>query len=316
MARGKRRKMSTVEPAQRVLTFAIPPGESYIDIAAALSSVNRRFYRQGMQYAVTKVEFSFPGKPGNADAVELTAFTAGSTWVVHNAWKKAQAHWLGQQRDARRLIGQSAKPAYEDFKVYLDDAQRAAGTTMPVLSGDGAAVGAGEWEYSKFVWEADDASVDEPWVHLIGGNVGSPGTDWGLILNYQQSRATVQAEDPELPAEYSTNMYALLAQDENLSLDEVAQNMETNNDEPPYDHDDYPGSDTNSDRPWPQETAMANAASPNANLHGFVAQCGLILFNLKGFNAAGGAETAPAAAVQVHLAPGGYKGVLAEPMGQ
>jgi len=305
--------MSKIQPAQRVLQFTVPPGESYIDLAASLSAVNRRFYRQGMQYAVSKIEFAFAGKPASADFVAVTAYTAGSTWVVHNAWKKAQAHWLAQQREARKLIGQSAKPSYEDFKVYLDDTHRA-GTILPVVAADGAAVSAGEWDYSRFVWEADDNSIDEPYVHLIGGNVSS--TDWGLILNYQESRATIQAEDPALPAEYSTNMYALMATDENLVVDEVAQNMESDNDTPPYDHDDYPGNDTNSDRPWAQETQFASAGNPNATLDGFAAQCGLILINSQGYATNGDETSAPPIAMLVHLAPGSYKGVLAEPMGQ
>jgi hypothetical protein len=306
--------MSSIQPAQRTLRFVLPYGTSYVDLAAALSAVNRRFYRQGMQYAVSGFEFEFGSVDTSAvTSVTVGAYTAGSTWVVHNAWKKAQAHWLAQQREARTLIGLSAKPAYEDFKVYLDDAQRT-GTTNAVLAGDGAAVGAGEWDYSRFVWEADDNSIDEPYVHLIGGNVST--TDWGLILNYQQSRATVQAEDPALPAEYSTNMYALMAADENLVADEVAQNMESDNDNPPYDQDDYPGSDTNSDAAWLQQFTSASAGAPHGQSEGFVAQCGLIKFELAAAAPNGSDVGSGAVGLLVHLAPGNYKGVLAEPMGQ
>jgi len=304
--------MSKIQPAQRVLMFSLPAGASYVDLASALSAVNRRAYRQGMQYAIDKVVFTFNGH-ATASFVGLSAYTAGSTWVVHNAWKKAQAHWLAQQREARSLIGQSAKPAYEDFKIYLDDSQRS-GTTNAVIASDGGAVSAGEWDYSRFVWEADDNSIDEPYVHLIGGNVST--TDWGLILNYEQSRATVQAEDPALPAEYSTNMYALMATDENLVADEVAQNMESDNDNPPYDQDDYPGNDANADAPWLQESAAASVGAPLGVLSSFVAQCGLVKFNTVAFAADGNEVTAPTIVAAVHLVPGSYKGVMAEPMGQ
>ncbi len=305
--------MPKMQPAQRTLMYIVPPGVSYIDLAAGLSAVNRRAYRQGMQYAISKIEFAFTGKPGSADSVALTAYTAGSTWVVHNAWKKAQAHWLSQQRTARRLIGQSAKPAYEDFKVYLDDTHRT-GTSLPVIASDGGAVGSGEWLYSQFVWEADDNSIDEPYVHIVGGNVST--TDWGLILNYQESRATVQAESPDLPSEYNTNMYALMATDENLVADEVANNMEVTNDEPPYSEEDYPGNDTNADRPWAQETQFASAGYPNATLDGFIAECGLICLNNQGYAANGDETSAPALTALVTLVPGKYKGVAAVPMGQ
>jgi len=194
-----------MQPAQTVLTYTVPAGVSYIDIAKGLSQVNRRAYRQGMEYAVGKITFAYLANPQAVSNVSLTVGTAGNTWVVHNAWKKAYAHWIAQQRNARRLIGQSAKPTWEDFKVYLDDAHRA-GTSLGVLAGDGGAVGTGEWDYSRLIWEEDDNSIDRPYLHLIGGDVST--TDWGLILGYQQSRATVQPEDPELPAEFSTNMYA------------------------------------------------------------------------------------------------------------
>jgi len=196
-----------MQPAQTVLTYWVGAGVSYIDLAEGLSQVNRRAYRQGMEYAVGKVTFGYQANPQAILNVQLSAYTAGDTWVVHNAWKKAFAHWIAQQRRARRLIGQSAKPTWEDFKVYLDVYHRA-GTIPPVVAGDDHTVGTGEWDYSRLIHEADDASVDEWYLHLIGGNVST--TDKGLILGYQQSRATVQPEDPELPAEYSTNMYALI----------------------------------------------------------------------------------------------------------
>ena len=303
-----------MQPAQTVLTYWVGAGVSYIDLAEGLSQVNRRAYRQGMEYAVGKVTFGYQANPQAILNVQLSAYTAGDTWVVHNAWKKAFAHWIAQQRTARRLIGQSAKPTWEDFKVYLDDAHRA-GTSLGVLAGDGGAVGTGEWDYSRLVWEEDDNSIDMPYLHLIGGDVST--TDWGLILGYQQSRATVQPEDPDLPDEFSTNMYARLATDENVVADEVANNMEDENDEPPYDQDDYPGSDTNSDAAWPQQLGIAAATVGLGVVPGFVAQCGLVRLYLGARAVAdGGTTTAPTSLVQVHLVPGSYKGVMAAPMGQ
>ena len=303
-----------MQPAQTVLSYLVGNGTSYIDIAEGLSQVNRRAYKQGMEYAVGKVTFGYQANPQAILNVQLNAYTAGDTWVVHNAWTKGRAFWQAQQNNARHLIGQSAKPTWEDFKVYLDDIHR--GATIPgVVDGDNAAVGTGEWDYSKLIHEADDASVDEWYLHLIGGNVST--TDKGLILGYQQSRATVQPEDPELPAEYSTNMYALMGQDIDAVADEVAQNMEDRNDEPPYDQDDYPGNDTNSDVPWLQEFGVASPGAPLAVLPGFVAQCGLIRFVLTAHAVTDGAPTTGVTSlVQVHLMPGNYKGVAALPMGQ
>jgi len=305
--------MASKQPAHRVLTYALPAGESYVDIARDLSKINRRLYRQGMQYAVQKIEYSFNGNVNEIAAQQLTVYTAGDTWVVMNAWKKAYAHWIAQQRRARRLVGQSAKPTWEDFKVYLDDTNRT-GANPSVIAGDGGNVGSGEWDYSRLLYELDDNSIEEWYLHLIGGDVGA--TDRGMILGYQQSRATVQPEDPDLPNEFSSNMYAQMAKDVDDVADQVAENMEDENDQPPYDHDDYCGNDTNSDRPWLIETQCASVGLPNATLDGFIAQCGLLLFNNVARDAAGNAATAPVIAASVYLAPGGYKGVAAISMGQ
>ncbi len=303
-----------MQPAQTVLSYYIGNGSSYIDIAEDLSKVNRRAYKQGMEYAVGKVTFGYQANPQAILNVQLNAYTAGDTWAVHNAWKKAFGHWMAQQRRTRQLIGETAKPTWEDFKVYLDDSHRA-GTMPDVLAGDESAVSTGEWDYSRLLWEADDNSIDEVYLHLIGGDVST--TDWGLILGYQESRATVQATDPELPVDYSNNMYAKMATDENLVADEVANNMEDENDQPPYDPDDYPGSDSNSDAAWLQEFGVAAPGAPMATLPGFVAQCGLIRFNLTAHAVADGSVTTGVTSlVQVHLVPGSYKGVAALPMGQ
>jgi len=302
-----------MQPAQTVLTYQLANGSNYIDLAEGLSAVNRRAYRQGMEYAVGKIDYLFKSAIDQVASVSLKAMTAGNTWVVHNAWKKAQAHWLAQQRNARSLIGESGKPSWEDFKVYLDDGHRAAGSKA-VQAGDLAAVSGGEWDYSRFIWEDDSHNIDEVYLHMIGGDVST--TDWGLILGYQDSRATVQPTDPDLPNEYSNNMYALMAQDENAVADEVAQNMEDENDQPPYDQDDYPGSDVNSDAPWIQQFTSCSVGSPSGTVGAFVAQCGLLKLDIDGVLVDGSAGPAPTTTIQVHLVPGNYKGVLAEPMGQ
>jgi len=302
-----------MEPAQRVLTYGIANGVSYFDIAMDLSKINRRLYSQQMSYAVGKVDFLFAENLQNVASVIASVSTAGDTWTVHNAWKKAQATWTAQQRRARRLIGPSAKPGWEDFKVYLDDAHRAAGNeTLVDLNGD--AISSGEWDYSRLIWEADDASIDEVYLHLIGGNVST--TDWGLILGYQDSRATVQTYDPDLPTEYGSSMYALMAQDQDAVADEVADNMESMNDQAPYDQDDYVGNDTNADWPLVQQVVAASAGAPHAVLPGFVAQCGLMRVDLSAVDPLGSDTPATGLLMNIHLIPGSYKGVLAEPMGQ
>jgi len=322
MARNKARRNrgGSLKPAQLNLTYSLNSGTTYIDLFSDLSKVNRRLYKQGKVLAVAGVSIGFvPGVtfpaalPTDLSVVSAAVATAGDTWTVQNAWVKAKNVWFKQQSRARKLIGQSAKPKWEDFKVYLDDAHRA-GTIGDVKAGDGADVSVGEWLYSKFVWEADDHQIHEPYVHLIGGNVSN--TDWGLVLGYQDSRATVQQYDPDLPTEYSTNMYAEMAQDLDSVADEVADNMEATNDQPPYDQDDYPGSDTNSDAPWLQQFSVCSVGQPIMRIPGFQAECGLVKFGLEGFDNVGDAKSLSGISVVFHIMPGNYQGVLAENMGQ
>ena len=320
MARNKARGGS-LKPAQLNLTYSLNSGTSYIDLAQDLSMVNRRLYKQGKVYAVAGVSVGFvpvgifPPVGADLSVISVAVATAGDTWTVQNAWTKAKNVWSNQQRRARKLIGQSAKPTWEDFKVYLDDTHRG-GTIAAVKAGDGASVSPGEWDYSKLVWDSDDgATVFEPHLHLIGGDVGAP-TDVGLILNYQKSRATVQSVDPDLPADYSSNIYAFMARDQDDVADEVAQNMEDENDEPPYDQDAYPGGDTNSDAVWLQQFATCSVGNPVARIPGFQAECGLVAFGISGFDNTGTAKTVSGISVTFHLMPGNYQGVLAENMGQ
>jgi len=323
MARNKARRNrgGSLKPAQLNLSYNLGSGTTYIDLFSDLSKVNRRLYKQGKVLAIAGVSYifrpdaNFPPLAADLAVVSMAVYTAGDTWTVQNAWTKAKNVWSSQQRRARKLIGKSAKPTWEDFKVYLDDAHRV-GTIGTVLAGDGGAVSSGEWDYSKLVWDSDDgATLFEPNLHLIGGDVGAP-TDVGLILAYQQSRATVQAVDPDLPADYSSNIYAFMARDLDDVADEVAQNMEVENDEPPYDQDDYPGSDTNSDAAWFQQIATASQGSPIGRIPGFQAECGLVKVTVETLDITGTPKDVDDMLVIFHLMPGNYQGVLAENMGQ
>lgn len=304
---ARRKSKPTVVNNQ--LHYTLGNGTQYIDIFRDLSAINRKLIRQGRIAYVTDVSYViWSGTTGNGGQLIMNSLP--NDWVTNNAWKKAQAHWIAQQREARKLIGESAKPTWEDFKVFYDAGHRAGTTlTVPGLS-------YGEWAYSQFVWEADDASIDEPYVHVQGNNVST--TDWGLVLNYQQSRATVQPEDPDLPSQYSTNMYALMAQDENLAMDEVAQNMESGNDEPPYDQDDYPGNDSNSVIGQTTTLVCSPVTTAVDRSPGVIcAPLGLLKLTHTGISANDGtATTAPTAYLSFKIAFGNYKGLAAPSFGQ
>lgn len=302
MARGKK---PTVVNNQ--LHYTLANGTQYIDVFRDLSALNRKLIRQGRIAYVTDVVYTvWSGTTGNGGQLIVNALP--NDWVTNNAWKKAQAHWLAQQRDTRKLVGQSGKPTWEDFKVYYDASHRT-GTTLAVPG-----LSYGEWVYSKLVY--DDGSLREPTCHVQGNDVAA--TDVGLVLNYQKSRATVQVSDPELPDEYSHNVYAYMAEAENDVADEIAQNMEYDNDQAPYDQNDYPGNDSNivigqhaTLLCTPVTTAIDRFSSV------LCAPLGLLKLTHTGIDASdGSATTAPVAYLSFRIAYGNYKGLAAPTFGQ
>ncbi len=306
MARG--RSKGTVVNNQ--LQYTLANGVQYIDIFRDLSALNRKLIRQGRVAYLTDISYTIiTGTAGNGGFMAMAALP--NDWVTNNAWKKAQSTWRQNNKKVRAMIGESAKPTWEDFKVFYDAGHRA-GTTLAVPG-----LSYGEWMYSQFVWEADDNSIDEVYLHMHGNDVST--TDAGLVLAYQESRATVNAEDPDLPADYSHgNIYAYMATDDNAVADEVAQNMEDQNDAPPYDHDDYPGNDSNLATGHAVNLVASGATAATVHWPAVVcAPLGLIKINHQGVSANDGSSvTAPTGYLNFRIAYGNYKGLAAPSMGQ
>lgn len=305
--------------------FLLPDGLSYLDSAQALSMVNRKLFKQGMVYGIESVDF-FYVPTGTLDTVRVTAYTAGDTWSVHNAHVKG--HALHKEMQALVLADNpSIAGTWSDFKVYLDKAhaETAGIANLIPITQDLAPYGQGEWAYTTYVMPQHDVDpatgeplpADETSAHLIGPNSGTIGafTSVGLVKAYQESRATVQPEDPSVPAGMSTSFFNLLT-DSGSQEPELADVIESENDRPPYDQNQYPGGAFNAVTPVWTEFSVANEGSPNGLLTSFVAQCGLISFSVEGVNAAGEGVTVPDVFCRVNFMAGSYKGLAAIPMGQ
>jgi len=320
MARNKarRKRGGSLKPAQLNLTYTLPDGISYIDLAQDLSMVNRRLYKQGKVYAVAGVTYTFVAGVATPDVVQCAVFTAGDTWSVQNAHTKGKALW-NQMNKLVLADNPSIKGTWADFKVRLDDHHEAAGNAV-VRDGDFAAVLDGEWDYSTFVMpqhEVDPVTglplaADEFTSHLVGENTV---TSMGLVKAYAESRATVQPVDPAVPPSLSTSFFNLLT-DSGSQEPELADVIEDANDQPPYDETAYPGGATNSDAPWLQQNASASVGAPTGRVPAFQAECGLIKVFMDGSNSNGESAVVPPTLVTFHLMPGNYQGVLAENMGQ
>jgi len=307
-----------MQPAITSLVYVVTPssGEvtANIDIAKGLSTVNRRLYRQGMNYAVAGVSI------GRFDTGITKCFlqTAGNTWMVQNAWKKGYALWRAQQREVLEVMP-SIEGKWADFKVTLDDVVTTA-TLNPRNSTTGGSAGdpvCDEWNLSEYVWD-DDGTEREPNFHLIGAT--NLASSIGLVQEYHISRARVQISDPAVDSTASDSIYAKSLGTDEMS-DMLVDNVEGENDQPPYDFDEMYGGDTAGDLA-PVIDEFSSSMHNSGRSIPFIAPCGLIRVTIiSKVNTDPGQPAVLIASdephtVFVHLAPGGYKGVLAEPMGQ
>jgi hypothetical protein len=323
-SRSRGRKM---QPAVTDLFFTADvatqgDARSYVDTAKELSKINRRLYAQGKMYAYQGLTFIWRQDPTNPLAsLEVTVATAPNTWIVHNAWVKGNALW----NEMNQLVlddNPSIKGTWHDFKVGLAGSQSLA-RSLNVKAGNGTDVNGGEWEISTFVMpqhEVDPVTglplpADELTALLIGDDTS---TKRSLVKAYQNSRATVQPVDPSVPAGMSTSFFNLLT-DSGSQEPELADVIEDENDEPPYDQDEYPGGGVNAIVPQPVHYAAVSASEVDGRIGGFVAPCGLLEITIKGYDAAGAPvanANMPAIEMILHVAPGMYKGVAAIDMGQ
>jgi len=330
-----------MQPAVTDLLFKIPAGgtaagdDSYIDTARELSKINRRLYSQGRMYAYQGLTFIWRAKNAalpvvatDLATIEVKLSTAGNTWVVQNAHTKGEALW----NEMQALVvddNPSIKGRWHDFKVTLDYLMTP-GRILAVTDSQGTPIFGGEWENSMFVMpehQVDPVTglplvASEFRATLIGQDVtlaGPPVTGTrSLVKAYEESRSTVQPLDPHVPAGMATSFFNLLT-DSGSQEPELATVILDENNEPPYDDNDYVGGDSNGVNPLLVGYGAISAAEVDGRIGGFVAPCGLIHVHITGYNQVGGVvPTAdmPELELVLHVAPGMYKGVASVPMGQ
>jgi hypothetical protein len=216
----------------------------------------------------------------------------------------------------------SIKGKWHDYKIRLSDQQITA-RTLSVKDGAGTDIKAGEWDLATYVMPQHEVNpatgeplaAEEFYATLIGPDTSASRS---LVKAYEESRATVQAVDPNVPAGMSTSFFNLLT-DSGSQEPELADVIEDENDQPPYDVDEYPGGATNAPVPVNVGYAAISASEVDGRVGGFVAPCGLLEIYVSGYDANGSqiaVADMPAIDILLHVAPGMYKGVAAVPMGQ
>jgi hypothetical protein len=288
------RKAPKMQPAITDLNFQIPAGggvnnasDFYIDTNRALSRVNRRLYEQGRLVGYQGLTFvwrpsgSNPAVATDLATVDLTVRTAGNSWIVHNAFVKGKALW-NEMQDLVLDDNPSIAGKWHDFKVTLS-LDMVGNQELDVLDGRGNPYLGGEWNRSTYVMPQHE-------VYTTGADAGKPlpaeeftacligidnPTRKSLVKAYQESRATPNSPTPNVPPGMSTSFFNLLT-DTGSQEPELADVIEQENDESPYDIDEYPGGPVNGNAAVTVGFGAISASEVDGRIGGFVAPCGLL----------------------------------------
>ena len=319
--------MKNSQPAQLDLLYSWTPDTpspgsatstiQYLDIARDLSRANRRFYEQNRNYVIRGITAVLHPLADPATSYGITVSAAANNWCVQNAHVKGEALWH-QMNELVLDDNPSIRGRWAGFRLRLDSNMVDA-TILNPLAGDGATpLGAGEWDYSRYVMPQHDVDpltgfpdpAEEKQPVLIGQDTA---TKRSMVKAYEESRATVQPIDPSVPGGMSTSFFNLLT-DSGSQEPELADVIEDDNDEPPYDHDDYPQGDGNNVYPIILDTCATSLYSPVGKIGSFIAPCGLVQIASSLVQSV--SEQYLPVGIIVHVAPGNYKGTMSVPMGQ
>lgn len=333
MARKRQSRQRKLEPAVQTIAFTLPTGSSTIDLSQCASLVNRRFYRQGINWVVAGFRVY---KTGTAPApgTGVGIYRLPNTWVMGNAWEKSFRHW--QDLNKRALeAGESLPGRFTDFKVYMDSTHHAAGkgaNLMPTDSSGTAAV-AGEWEYSKIVLPNTASPGNVNNFEIIAVGASYPGASPASALNavsmiegYAASRALPNRVDPNTPGDAADvdgstpeNWLGAIDNEGTTQVDNVITDLTFENNLAPYPFENdgtrtdtmYPGGANQLSALQVVDAAYFSTAE-NANklyLKGDNFPCGLIRI----FSNAPGTVEEPVQLL-VDLVPGTHRGYLCESM--
>jgi hypothetical protein len=287
----------------------------YIDLAQALSQINRRAYRQGLYYYVASVTFS------NGTEAYCQVNTLPDTWMTKRAWTRGYKKWSEMNR--RAADGQMPYPKYHDFKVAMINGAVGMNVQYGKLESSNNYT-SDDWVISQFVTEdpylhggsASDTPVeahnaDQFTSHMLGGHVGSSGawTSIGLIRSLGDVWALQPAEgEPSTDADMDTDPLANLF-DSSDTHDDVRLNMDEDNDEPPYDHNVFPGASSIEETVVGAVMRVGTGGAALTRAPGFCAPLGLLEVNVSDFSAG---TTIDVVEMIIELVPGTYNGVYAE----
>lgn len=171
------------------LAFKLNTGQSYLDLAKAMSTTERRLIHQ-------KQLFTIMGGMIVDDATntKVKISTAPNNFYTRNAVTRGFRAWKASRAKALEAAGDSAKDIvakYADFKVYLDANITGADHIMPINAGS-EQLTTGEWTYSKIIPEQGA----ERTFHIVGN--AHTTSKYCLALGWLETRKKL-LRDPSMP---------------------------------------------------------------------------------------------------------------------
>lgn len=333
-------KAPKIEPSEMTLRFATVNFNGartfYIDLSQVASIVNRRFYRQGLNWGVS----GFKILSAAADTVgSVTISKLPNTWIMSNAWHKSFATWMKMNREALEE-SESVRPKFLDFKIYADTTHHTAGFGANLLPNSYSNVAtAGEWESSKIVYPvgalSPGGSVSRE-ILAVGANypgLGASGLDAvSAIEGYASSRGLPNIIDPNTPDDVASvdgfnpqNWMTAVFNEGNDQTEDVLGDMITENNQAPYPFENstdpttglpvldtmYPGGANQLQGLQIHDESLITATTIGGiiRLKGGNFPCGLIRFDMLRTAAETGNYL-----IQLEMIPGPHRGYLAESM--
>ena len=334
-------KRKKVEPSALSMNFISPvvtagaPEQFFIDLSQCASLLNRRFYRQGLNWAVSNIKISAP-QNGTIFVQKLP-----NTWTMSNAWHKGFAAWQKMNNEALEE-SESVRPRFLDFKIYANARHHNKGfgaNLLPItVVTDPAGVRApaiatpGEWEPSKYIIPRGPASPGNTLEReVIAVGASYPGSGFStldavsLIEGYASSRGLPDIEDPNTPVDsldatgtVPENWMSALFNDGTSQTAGVLADMITENNLAPYPFENdgvnvdtqYPGGANQLPDLELLDTSFITAStiSGTTRIPGSNFPCGLVAITWEP------SDVDANIFVEVELVPGHHRGYLCEPM--
>jgi hypothetical protein len=331
MAKRKYSSKSKIEPAVQTIVLSTPTvsaggtGNFTVDLSQVASLVNRRFYRQGINWAVAGIKILTQTNG------YVTVSKLPNTWVLSNSWEKGMRSWTKMNRNALEE-SPSVRPKFLDFKIYADDIHHQAGYGANLLPFSTLGVATpGEWEPSKFVVPKTDGTSGVNNFEIVATGASFPGggasglNAVSLIEGYANSRGLPNVTDPNTPDEAADangptpeNWMAALFNEGTTQDDNVLTDMITENNLAPY---PFENDGVHTDTMYPgganqlpglqfhdQSAITPSTIGGHTFLKGGNFPCGLMRFTWNP------ADATANLGIQIDLVPGNHRGYMCESM--